>query len=65
MIRVLAVVALCSLSGCAAIGALPVVAQIPIWGSIVVGGAAVGDLAVDSLHDCHVDHGCTELPVPK
>jgi len=42
------------LSGCAAIPATV----------YVTAGVALGGVAVTALHDCHLDHGCTYLPVP-
>lgn len=67
MIR-LAVLALAmlTLQGCAvfaAIGALPIAAQVPIYGSMAVGGAALGNLGVNAYHDCRKDGGCKAIPL--
>ena len=51
------------LSGCA-IAALPVATQVPLWGAIAGGGAAIGTFGVNALHTCREDQGCTAVPVP-
>lgn len=53
-----------SLSGCAAIAALPVASQIAVWGGVATGAAAIGTLTVTAVHDCRLDGGCRWLPVP-
>ena len=51
------------LNGCA-IAALPVAAQVPLWGGIAAAGTAGGMLAVTSVHDCKLDGGCSAVPLP-
>jgi len=46
-----------ALNGCA-IAALPVAAQVPLWGVIATSSAAVGELTVDAVHACNTDPKC-------
>jgi hypothetical protein len=62
--RVLAAIVLAlGLGGCA-IAALPIAAQVPLWGAIATGTAATGMLTVTAIHDCKADNGCKAVSLP-